>query len=511
MKKSLLSTIILLVGYNLLTNFPPAKQTYLDLNEQENFVVSMGISLSQTKPSQNTIHPEFVDQTIQSLMKKSKDPLTFLQDSERIWYVLNRFKTIECHQCQKTFSAKDIYDDRPYYHDKRILNNFIKDLVNQGDAQELTATKCPNCRSKDIIVTKKEVTEFTPEHHKALVKQIDFLGLKEQLGAKKLPPYRLSLEASEVMKTNSTELDPEKINQQATWLKQLGNPFTFFHHYSNPQTIPNLFQEEWHTEWFATYCAEVTKASPGLKYFCPISQPIAYAFRLARQNNLPPFFSELSPSDLFKNVIKAHIAAHDAIKRVNPQAEIFISHQYKPFIPVHTNPFDPRHHLEKFICSKAHEYYNQAFFNELKKYENKFDGLALSVYPPVKFDLWHAIGDNCSGKIDERYSLECIMKMHEAFPSKKIFIVETGCNNPNPEVRKKFMDMTISICLQARKLGANVCGVYFWGQTNDSDFYLEWNSPRGSCNFGFFDKLDAQNPTSSVNDAGLYLKEILQN
>ncbi len=505
MNKALLSTIFLLFGYSLLTNFPPAKQTYLALNEQENFVVSMGISLSQTKPSQNTIHPEFVSQQLQELMKKAKDPIDFLSNPQRIWYVLNKFKTINCQNCHRKLSAQEIHNNQS------ALQKMLTNIASQRDAQVLTVTQCPICSSCDIAVELEEKPVFTQEHQQTLTTQINFLGLKNQLAAQNLPPYRLSLEASDVMKPNSIELDFDKIHQQAAWLKQLGNPFTFFHHYSNPQTIPNLFEENWHTEWFANYCAEIVKASPELKYFCPISQPIAYAFRLAQQNNIPPFFSRLSATELFKNVIKAHIAAHDAIKTINPQAEIFISHQYKPFIPMHNSSLDPRYYLEKFICSIASKMYNDAFIDELKKHKNKFDGLALSVYPPVTFNMWQAIGDNCSGKIDEKHSLECIMKMHEAFPSKKIFIVETGCNHPDPKVRKNFIDMTLSICLQAKKLGANVCGVYFWGQTNDPDFYLEWNNPQGSCHFGFFDKLDVQSPTSSVNDAGLYLKEILQN
>jgi len=506
MKKILINIIFLLFSYNLSTDFPPAKQTYQTLNKQEPFVASMGIALCQTKVSANTIHPDFISKQLQMLMKKSNEPIAFLNNPERIWYILNQLKTINCQNCHKILSTKETHDN------PQALQNLLKNIAHQKDAQTITITECPLCSSNKISIELKQIPEFTFAHQQALITQINFLNLKQQAGCQKgFPPYRISLEASEVMQPNSTELDPEKLQLQAAFLEQLGNPFTFFHHYTNPQEIPNLFEEDWHTQWFANYCIQVVQSCPNLKYFCPISQPIAYSFRLARQNNIPPFFSNLPAMDLFKNVIKAHIAAHDAIKTVNPQAEIFISHQYKPFVPLHNNSLDPRYYLEKFVCSIASKMYNDAFINELKKHENKFDGLALSVYPPVKFDLWNAIGDNCSGKIDEKHSLECIIKMHEAFPTKKIFIVETGCNHPDENVRKKFMDMTLSICLQAKQLGANVYGVYFWGQTNDSDFYLEWNNPRGSCNFGFFDQLNPQNPTDSVNAAGLYLKEIVQN
>jgi len=488
-------------------NFPPATETYQRLNQdpKKPFVVSFGTSMSQTHTTNNTCHPTFIRAQLQKLAQLNKDPRAFLANLERIWYLLCSLPYITCDQCKTTFKP----DQFELQRDKILISNILTDLAAQKTETTLTITKCPHCLGP-ITAQANEITSFTEAHQQAMVDQINFLGLKDQIGCQSsFPPYRLSVEASDVMHENSTEFDPEKIAAQAAWLERLGNPFLFSHHYANPETIPNLFEKEEHASWFAKYNAELIKASPNIKYICPISQPSGLSMRIARQNNLPPFTSSLPQSEYFKNIIRAHVAAYDAIKAVNPNTNVFVSNQWKPMVPLHASP-DPRYFIELIVSIIANRMYNHTFVSELKKYPDKFDGLALSVYPALYFDRWIPCGNNCSGKIDAKYSLESIMEMHKAFPNKPIFIVETGCNNPDHEMHKKFIDMTLHICAQARELGADVRGVYFWGHTNDPDFYTEWNTPPRDKYFGMFEGLDPQDPNGSINPAGEYLKEIVR-
>lgn len=487
--------------------FAAAPETYQKLNSDiatEPFVVSFGTSMSQTHDTNNTCHPTFILQQLQMLAQRSKDPQAFLANKDRIWYLLNALPYLSCVNCHKTFKP-DQFDPE---QDKKLIQNIISDLATQTTAQQLTITKCPSC-SGPITLEQKPIQAFTDAHRQAMVDQINGLGLKDQVGCKGgIPPYRLSVEACDIMCDNSTELDPTKMKKQAAWLKQLGNPFLFLHHYANPRVNPYLFSKEEDCKWFANYAQQIAIASPDIHYICPISQPMAFSQRVTREN-LPPFTSELSQSEYFKNIIQAHIAAHDAIKAVNPNAKIFISHQWKPMVPLHSK-LHPYYPVEILVCSIANKMYNQAFVDELKKHTDKFDGLALSVYPPLYFDRWMPRGDNCSGKIDPKYSLESITAMHQAFPDKIIAVVETGCNHKDPEVRKTFMDMTLDICAKARSNGAKVIGAYFWGHTNNPHFYREWNTPMREKYFGMFDDLDPQNPCASINPAGEYLKEIVR-
>ena len=153
--------------------------------------------------------------------------------------------------------------------------------------------------------------------------------------------------------------------------------------------------------------------------------------------------------------------------------------------------------------------YNGTFVRLIKPFEKHFDGIALSIYPPIHFNLWNPEGSNCSGIIDAKSTLEAIVATSKAFPGKDIYITETGCNTPNPQTKKDFIDMTLYACKLARDKGIPVKGIYFWGHTNDPLFYSEWNSAPGTTHFAPFDTLETTNPTASINASGIHIKEII--
>lgn len=61
--------------------FPCAKQTYQDLNEGDNnFLMSIGISMSQISTTENTIHPEYLRELLEEKSQIDKDPKKWLAD-----------------------------------------------------------------------------------------------------------------------------------------------------------------------------------------------------------------------------------------------------------------------------------------------------------------------------------------------------------------------------------------------------------------------------------------------
>ena len=489
--------------------FPSAIDTYSTLNQDpaNPFVISYGTSMSQArKDSANTANSRYIRSQLQKIAQKQSNPKIWLSHSNHIWYVLNALPIVICNHCNTQINPKTLTLQR----DCQIIDDIINDISSQKSAKQLTMAQCPTCKHKNDLTELPSTTKpFTDKHKHAMTNQFHALNILSQPGCKTLPVYRLSVEASDVLQDGTTNIDPKKLHDQAQFLASFGgNLVVFGHHYSNPQVIPNLFEKSAHIPWFANYCAQVVQSCPRITHFCPISQPIAFSFHLARSQDLPPFICSINQKDYLANMTQAHVAACIAIKKVNPNIQVLVCHQWKPMRAMHT---DIRSLLESFICSVADKKYNGEFVKQMKPYEKYFDGIALSIYPPVTFNLFWPQGTNCSDILDADAALEAIVQTHKHFPTKDIYVTETGCNTTNPEKKRQFIDMMLHVCLLARNKGIPVKGIYFWAHTNDPDFYSEWNAAPGSTHFAPFDKLDTENPANSINASGTYIQEILRN
>ncbi len=485
-------------------SIPPARDTYQELNKTAPFAVSFGCAMSQTHDSQNTCHPDAISKQLQKLSQKN-EPYAYLTDKDHIGYTLRALPNVKCCQCNTEIQPTKL----DLQKDKVLISILVHDAAAQKNASKLTLTRCPSCDGQLIEQPRKKIT-LTPAHQQAMIAQINYLGVKNQIGCTNsdLATYRVSAEASDVLKPNSTEIDPLKIQEQAQFFAQFGNALLFGHHYGNPQAIPDLFEKPQHAEWFANYFVEIIKACPNITHVCPISQPVAFSYRVTR-GTLPPFSCNMSQAEYLDNINKAQVLACQKIKEFNPNIKVLMSHQWKPMKPYHSI-FSPWYALEKFICYLADRKYNGDFVRIFTPHQDKFDGIALSVYPAIYFNGWIPTGNNCADNFNEQDALDTILQTHQAFPNKPIYIVETGCNTQDPEKKKAFIDMMLHVCKIARDKNVDVRGIYFWSHTNDPEFYSEWNFLPGSTHFSPFDKLDPENSEGSINAGGMYLKEILK-
>ena len=467
------------------------------------FTLSVGTSMSQTHVTDNTINPKFVRKSLKKVAeKKGKEAAkSWLKADNHYWYLLRsmpHFKCVNNHEI-----------DPGSIKEESIIDNILNDIVNNLDDKDLVVTKCPICNTDRIGQMNDEADLFTLAIEDKLVALVKDLNVDKQ-ASNGLPNVRLSIEISDILKKDSIEIDEIKLNRLVSFINKLGNPMIFFHHYANPQVLPNLFEKDAHITWFAYICAEIIKKLPNITHVCPVSQPTGFAFRVSRQD-LPPFEHSVTKDIVLENIIKACAAASEEMKAVRQsqggkKLNVLVSHQWKIMKQKHNNVLDPRYGIESSVTTLADMMYHQTFVKVVKPYISKFDGIALSVYPALYFDMWKPDGNNISGKVDYQGSLETVQATSKAFPGKDIYIVEAGCNNSDKQVKRDYIDMMLCVCKKARAEGIPVKGLYFWGITNHSDFYMEWNSRKGSTNFGPYDSME----TSSINESGKYIKDIFE-
>jgi hypothetical protein len=474
---------------------------YLMHDSSMPFAMSVGTSMSQTHISENTVHPEFVRKKMLEIAKKlGKDEgLKWLKNEKRIWYLLHSMPEYNCKCGFKDIS--ELNQNQIYLAIYYITYDFM-------NKDELKITDCPKCSEK---LTKKEEKKdlFTEEMQNKMAALIHDLNFDEKSLAK-IPNARLSIEISDVLKSGTTEIDEHKLNNLVSFINKIGNPMIVFHHYANPQALPNLFEKEEHAKWFADVCAKIIEKLPNITHVCPVSQPTGFMFRVTRNQDLPPFEYGVDQDTLLKNIMKASALAAEKMKAVRnknnnaPSLKVLVSHQWKMMIPKH-NYYDPRYALELLVTTIADKMYNGKFVNTVQPYLDKFDGIALSVYPAMKFDMWKPDGSNIAGAIDYAGSLGAVVETNKAFPLKDIYIVEAGCNNADEKVKKEYIDMMLCVCARARQAGIPVKALYFWAITNHPDFYMEWNTPKGTTHFAPFDTMEV----SSINAGGRYMKDII--
>lgn len=474
---------------------------YLMSNPSDPFALSVGTSLSQTHISENTVNPVFVRKKMLEIAKKlgPEKGLEWLRADSRYWYLLRSMSNYECSCGFKNIAEEDVNRN----HVARFelpLNFMYKD--------DFEFTRCPKCNNP---ITKKDEPKdlLTPEVQNKIAALIHDLNA-DLLQLKKIPNARLSIEIADVLKSGTTEIDEKKLENMVNFINTIGNPMIFFHHYANPISIPNLFEKEEHAEWFANVCAKIIEKLPNITHVCPISQPTGFMFRVTRNQDLPPFEYSISQDKLLDNIMKASALAADKMRSVRAQTnkevtlEVLISHQWKVMTQKHSY-YDPRYALESLVTTIADKMYNGKFVNAVQPYISKFDGIALSVYPALKFDMWKPDGSNIGGVVDYQGSIGAVVETNKAFPGKDIYIVEAGCNNANAQVKKDYIDMMLCVCSRARQAGIPVKSLYFWAITNHPDFYMEWNTQRGTTHFASFDGLEID----SINQGGKYLKDII--
>lgn len=488
------------------TAYQPAATSLKNIKQKKNFTIGPSFGLPQTQyhTAATCYNPNNIRALLHTEAKKQKKPYQWL--CKQRWYVISSLPDMTCHSCKKKVNFLNC-KDLPKSAQDNLLLNVTSNLFNP-DLHEITITECPYCQSNNIKTSKHQYKELNKHRKNAINKQLKHLLIDKQHTSDKTPVSRVSVEIADLLHPGTDHINQAKLKELASFIKECGNPILFIHHSTNPASKTYLFDHPDDAEWFANISAQIAEACTTVTHVCPMNQPLAVALRVPRGHQ-PPFKSSLHHKEFVNAVEKAHLLAAQAVKRVRPDIKVLISHQWKLFYPQHSGK-NWQYIIEKLGCKIAHRIYNKRFIQMCNKHKDVIDGIALSTYPRIYCNKATVVGDNCTGILDPESVLYSLYNVHKSFPDKDIYLVETGCNTTNQEVKKAFIDMTLHVCNIAHDMNIPIKTCLFWGLNDDPYFYREWNKAPGSTHFGFYKDLNIKNPTLSITPYGAYLRETIQ-
>ncbi len=217
--------------------------------------------------------------------------------------------------------------------------------------------------------------------------------------------HRLSIEWSRIQ-PEKDRWDESSLDHYREILRGLRirgiEPIITLHHFTESLWLSESggWENEEIVSLFEAYTSKVVEA---LKEYCnywiPINEPNVLAHQGYIEGNFPPGKSDLRLSFLaLSNMVKAHIAAYDTIKRISPISRVGTAISYRAFWPAsQNNPFDI------WMANFLNHQYNDAFMNAIsvgklnyafkrEKISNghqSYDFLGLNYYSgdEIKFNL----------------------------------------------------------------------------------------------------------------------------
>jgi len=174
--------------------------------------------------------------------------------------------------------------------------------------------------------------------------------------------HRFSIEWSRVQplpdRWDETALD--RYREMARGLNDLNmTALITLHHFSDPLWLAEQggWENERAAELFPVYARKTVEA---LKEYCnlwvTLNEPSLYAILSYLMGDFPPGKKDLkSTARVMANLVRAHAAAYQAIKEVQPVARVGIAQHYRGFRPATRSPFD------RLAARLFHNYLNDAF------------------------------------------------------------------------------------------------------------------------------------------------------
>ena len=283
-------------------------------------------------------------------------------------------------------------------------------------------------------------------------------------------------------------------------------PIITIHHFTEPLWVTEMgsWENEGIISLFDTYTSRVVEA---LKEYCnywiPINEPNVLAHQGYIEGSFPPGKSDLSLSFLaLANMVKAHIAAYDTIKRISPTSRVGTAISYRAFWPAsQTNPFDiwmtnflSKQYNDAFINALTIGKLNYAFKREkISKGNNTYDFLGLNYYSgdEIKFnllkskELFHEATYPRLSEISENGFIANVpsgfdQALHWATKfNHPIIITENGIEDSKDQLRPQYIIEHIHRLWRAANLSYLFKGYFHWTLVDNFEWERGWTQRFG--------------------------------
>jgi beta-glucosidase len=253
-------------------------------------------------------------------------------------------------------------------------------------------------------------------------------------------------------------------------LKELGlTRVVTLHHFTLPQWLAEKhgFETFHGTEAFARFAWFVaSNLGDEVDYWVTINEPEIYSGLGFNRGIWPPFKKSLILMlKVYHNLMEAHKAANEAIKKARPNAKVGLAKNNVSYEPARK-----RNILDRILAGIYNYFGNEYFLNRVKK-DLDFIGLNYYFSHDMKMTwLGPKIANRELPKSDmgwQTYPRGLYLLLSKLKKYKKpILVTENGIANARDDMRQDFIRQHLQSVSQAIAEGANVQSYFYWSLTD---------------------------------------------
>jgi beta-glucosidase len=247
------------------------------------------------------------------------------------------------------------------------------------------------------------------------------------------------------------------------------------HHFSLPLWLAEKggFESDAGIESFSRYAWFVAQnLGDEVDLWCTINEPEVYSLMGYYRGMWPPFTkSVLDYIRVYRNFIRIHIAAYEAIKQVKPDAKIGLAKNN-----TYNQPYRRKNFFDRLLCKAADYFGNRYFLDKTAKHLD-FIGLNYYFYKSLKLGLngWNVMNDQTLPKSDMGWStypqgIYHLLKDLGRY-KKPVYITENGIANATDDMRKDFIEQHLRWTQKAIEEGVDVRGYFYWSLIDNYEWH----------------------------------------
>jgi len=299
--------------------------------------------------------------------------------------------------------------------------------------------------------------------------------------------YRFSIEWSRIQPTKDT-FDMEEVDHYRDVLAQLSKqgitPMVTLWHFSLPQWFSDMggFEKSSNVTYFIDYVEFVAdQLSEEVELWLTINEPMAYLTVTYISAKWPPGEKDYSKIPLmYRNLIRAHKGAYDAIHRVDKTAQVGIAEHSSYTVPYHKYNI-----LENILSASVDYSWTHMFLGKIK---NDLDFIGVHYYYKQAISLKHAFlaatkdaQEFENEDLERAYYPEGLFEVLIRFKKydKPVYITEIGSRDIYHIPRDQFMREHVREMYYAISEGVDLRGVYYWSLLDNFEWSDGFNAKFG--------------------------------